>query len=137
MEFKVKFGASYQYAVRKYGKEVGLAGLRLARERFPGVKAENVEGTFPTVGEDPKIEIPEAIAIASGVFEECNSVRVNIPEGGLNCFHTYVPVLREGGRVGWESVIDEAAILAAWIKAGFPLQWDPEAEEGEAEDEAE
>ena len=133
MEFIIKFGDGIRYPVLIKSEEVRLPGFRLARERFPGIRMEKIVEIYPEVASEPEIKVPEEIAIASGHFKNSNYINVKVPGKSLNRFHSYVPVLNKDGEVGWESVIDEAAILAAWARAGFPLKWDPAAEDEDME----
>lgn len=123
MEFKVKFtGTGAHSAVRFEWREAGIADLDLARRTFPGIPAEKVAGIIGSFYTSPEIRLEEATARAAGHFHSCGSITVRVPAGGLNSYVDIVPVKKDGG-VGWQYVIREADIVAAWIRAGFPTEW--------------
>ena len=79
----------------------------------------------PTVS----VQIAMKYARESGLFLHTSTVRVRVPERGLNAFVEIRPYLQtlddvqEVDICGYENVINYERLLDAWVDAQYPLEW--------------
>lgn len=104
----------------------GLWLLDAVRAIFgPQVSLEELVN-LPDIAADVAVAIGEEEARRSGHFDDTNVVDVFVPPASLNRFVHFEPKRREDGLIDWVFFFDEAAVLAAWAAAGYPLEWDAE-----------
>lgn len=133
MKFTVKFEAFADTAVNVLPRDIGLEGLELVRSRLGNdVPAGRVLGVSRSLATDPVVVIEESIARQlPHHFARSNSVVVRVPAGSLNKYVTYDVRARFNDSNGavieaWiEPRVDETALIADWIAAGAPTEWNP------------
>lgn len=142
MVFEVTFSSIGNGSAAMFGAiETGLRDLdfarSLVRSNIPATLLPDVIDAFM---DEPTIEIEEDDARKSGYFLDCHAIAVDVPATSLNRFYRQewraTQRDRQSGEVTQVAsvyVLDEEAVIAAWVAAGYPLRW--ELGEEEAEDE--
>ena len=141
MEYMVKF-AQKSWAdnrpVHLFSRKIGYIDVRRIREAVgvPELSLERIRGKREAlINSSPAIAVPEAQAERCEHFAHTCEVEVTVPGDGLNRFvredvrDERSPETGEVVSARLVPVLDEAAVLAAWEAAGFPLEWNPAADE--------
>ena len=126
MIFSVKFTAGNHYAVDLAGQDVGLYHLDTARVEL-GSQISEVGRVLPFL-ENVVLTLTEEQARASGQFNCVSNITVHVKQASLN---RYVEIAYRTSSLTPERAeayycVEKALLLAAWIKAGYPLTWTPE-----------
>lgn len=107
----------------------GINLLDKAREHLPNVDPGLVDGISSGYTGLSSIELTEYQARQSGRFATTNEVYIDMETYWLENLCRSVPFItrRKGDdkivSVGWIWVVDQQAIISAWIQAGAPLRW--------------
>lgn len=133
MNFCVTFKTGdYRKAITYRESETGgLNHLDEARQRIgTNFSAELFRGIFERLYESKyTVTITEEEARESGRAQESSTVNVTVPEGFLDKYtETYLDCDRKEKNDAIKSVqfkwrVNEAALMAAWEEAGYPLKW--------------
>ena len=132
MNFTVNFKSNprvgYPFYLRE--RQTGMADVRYIRQQLKvNLPLDRIRGTVDgRQGYIENVEITEEIAVKTGLFENCNSIVVYVPEEWLNQFsylNVNTKVSEETGEILRASLRPElniSPILAEWERLGFPLE---------------
>lgn len=124
MKFSVTFTAGDHYAVDLAGQDVGLFHLENARVAL-GSQISEVSRVI-SIREDVVLTLTEEQARASGQFDCVSSIIVHVKQADLNKYVAiaYRMTPQKPSLAEAYYYVDKALLLAVWIKAGYPLEWD-------------
>lgn len=136
MKFKVAFiSRGNAFPINTESRNGGLNLLDRARQ-FVGIPDLSPEFVDDYIGSMREIvveaEVSEGVARASGLFATCSTARVIVPPHSLEKYLQEEPRLDQGKNgmtVRWKSIIRTDLIVEDWIAAGYPAEWDPNAED--------
>ena len=136
MKFSIIFSSHRGYAIEQSSRKIGLKRVDAIRNDI-GVhlSIDRIAADWYGITQDASTQISETIARESGHFADTNNITVKVDKGQLNKFaHRKTVCDRDdttgeivSARCAWE--IDTRAIIEAWIKAWYPLDWTTEAEQ--------
>ena len=136
MKFEVRFEARGNgHAVHVKTAEIGMAGVRRLRidADVENLQLDRIEGNVDfLVHYSISVDVPEALAVKSGLFETTNQVHVYVPHGWMNQFVCLYPEITEDDTTGEVTKaklvnhLSDSLVLDAWEKAGFPVDWKEE-----------
>lgn len=124
MQFSVKFTAGDHFAVDLAGQDVGLYHLDNARVEL-GSHISEIGRVFP-FRDDVVLILTEEQARASGQFDCVSSITAHVKQADLNRYVgiAYRASSRDQKCAEAYYYVDSSLLLAAWMQAGYPLEWD-------------
>lgn len=134
MKFELTVKSRTGYAVSISSSAIGITDLDMVRDKLglPDMSAELLQGGIDQIQQDINFGIDESVARESGHFKTCCVVAVRVPAGFINDrVDTDVVASRDEDTDAITGVrivrsINNARVLAAWINAGYPLEWGTE-----------
>jgi len=106
-----------------------------AEANCPALPLEMIKGWVNTPGRYVvAVDLSEDTADLSGLFAETNEIEVIVPPTGLREFFRLKMDVRRNEATGAitsaaaELALDTKMLVSAWVKAGFPMEWNPRKE---------